>query len=230
MTHQDFNAHLPSALPGLIPVFPLPDHILLPGTPSPYRIFEPRYLAMIRFLLGLPEERRYLAVPRLRAGWEEDDPRNPPFHEIATVGLMVDCFPTKEGHFHIVVDEGVRCLVHETPSPYPFRMAQVEAWPDAVAVPDPELETAFDALVQLVGQASRKLGAQARGLVLLAQEGGDINRRVFRLGGVLVQQVERRQMLLESRNLKDRIDIVLSAAAILLTLAGQKGEDEEPPS
>ncbi len=42
-----------SGLPRSVPVFPLPDHVFLPGVPVPYRIFEPRYRALVRDLLKL---------------------------------------------------------------------------------------------------------------------------------------------------------------------------------
>jgi len=38
----------PEALPGVIPVFPLPGGLLLPRAHLPLHIFEPRYLAMVR--------------------------------------------------------------------------------------------------------------------------------------------------------------------------------------
>ncbi len=36
------------ALPRVVPIFPLPGVLLLPGAPLPLNIFEPRYLAMVR--------------------------------------------------------------------------------------------------------------------------------------------------------------------------------------
>ena len=41
-----------SALPAQIPIFPLPNALLLPGGQLPLNIFEPRYLAMIEDALG----------------------------------------------------------------------------------------------------------------------------------------------------------------------------------
>lgn len=39
-------------LPAVIPVFPLPEVLLLPGGMLPLNIFEPRYLAMVQAVLG----------------------------------------------------------------------------------------------------------------------------------------------------------------------------------
>lgn len=55
-------------LPDLLPLFPLPGHVLLPGLAVPFRIFEPRYRALVRDLLAVRAERRWLAVPCLAPG------------------------------------------------------------------------------------------------------------------------------------------------------------------
>ena len=48
--NTDFDAA--AALPPQIPIFPLPNALLLPGGQLPLNIFEPRYLAMIEDALG----------------------------------------------------------------------------------------------------------------------------------------------------------------------------------
>ena len=42
------------ALPSQIPIFPLPNALLLPEGQLPLNIFEPRYLAMVEDALGAP--------------------------------------------------------------------------------------------------------------------------------------------------------------------------------
>ena len=49
---SDMNADM--ALPSQIPIFPLPNALLLPEGQLPLNIFEPRYLAMIEDALGAP--------------------------------------------------------------------------------------------------------------------------------------------------------------------------------
>ena len=41
-------------LPACIPIFPLPNALLLPGGQLPLNIFEPRYLAMVNYALATP--------------------------------------------------------------------------------------------------------------------------------------------------------------------------------
>ena len=44
---QDFPDFKHDGLPSIIPIFPLPSALLLPGGHLPLNIFEPRYLAMV---------------------------------------------------------------------------------------------------------------------------------------------------------------------------------------
>lgn len=219
------------APPDVAPVFPLPDHVFLPASPAPYRVFEPRYRALIEHLLQAPESRRWLAIPRLKPGWRQNYEGAPEFHEIATVGRLVRCTCAPDNTYHIVVDDGRRCRLEEIPSPHPFRLARATSWPDeASPLTAGELGVQFNALLQVVAVLARALGPGARGLVALAQSGASYDTRVFRLGSVLLQNADRRQDFLESRQIRDRIDALLEAAAVLLTLAGSgKSGDKAPP-
>ncbi len=223
-------AKVSAALPDTAPVFPLPDHVFLPASPTPYRIFEPRYRAMIEHLLKAPERDRWLAIPRLKPGWRQEYGGAPPFHEVATVGRLVRCNASPDNTYHIVVDQGRRCRLQEIPSRHPFRLARVTLWPDDPLDLTPgELAGQFDALLQVVAVLARALGPGARGLVALAHCDMSIDDRVFRLGSVLVQNADRRQELLESRRIRERIDSLLEAAAVLLTLASGPCGDKLPP-
>src|SRR5512139_2245554 len=104
-------------LPRSVPLFPLPDHVFLPGVPAPYRIFEPRYRALVRDLLKLPPAERLLAIPRLSPGWRpEEYDGAPAFDPVATIGQVIHCAPLPDGEFHIVVQGISRVLLKEVPS------------------------------------------------------------------------------------------------------------------
>lgn len=63
-----------SHLPAILPIFPLPNVVLLPNASLPLFIFEDRYKQMMRDCL---EGDRYLSVALLKKGWEQqaDAPR-----------------------------------------------------------------------------------------------------------------------------------------------------------
>ena len=219
---------LPVGAPDTVPVFRLPEHVFLPEAPAPYRIFEPRYREMIHYLLGLPESQRWLAIPRLAPGYEDDYEGSPRFLEIATVGRVAQCLGSADGTFHIVAGDGVRCRLEEVPSGHSFRMARPSPWPDEPERDPASLDASFDALLQVIAALVQTLGRSARGLLAIAQQRTDRVARVYRLGGLLIGTPDRRQEFLEARSLARRIDLVMNAAAVLLAAAGESGAG--PPS
>lgn len=205
--------------PSIVPVFPLPDHVLLPGLAFPYRVFEPRYREMVEHLLALAPPTRWLAIPRLAPGWEADYEGRPPFLPVATVVRLTECKRNADGTFHIVVDDGLRCRLEEAESDRSFRFARADAWPD-LPCDEGELRAQHAALLQVIGALAGVLGSGARGLVALAAVRGDIAAGTFRLGSVLLQNPDRRQEFLLERSPLRRIDQLMDAAAVLLSLAG----------
>jgi Lon protease-like protein len=57
-----------SQLPAILPIFPLPNVVLMPNASLPLYIFEERYKQMLRDCL---QGDRYLAVALLQKGWEQ---------------------------------------------------------------------------------------------------------------------------------------------------------------
>ena len=73
-----------SQLPALLPIFPLPNVVLMPNASLPLYIFEERYKEMVRdCLAGEP----YLSVALLQKGWEQQ-PGTPRPYPIAGFGRI----------------------------------------------------------------------------------------------------------------------------------------------
>lgn len=53
-----------------IPLFPLPDCVVLPGASQSLHVFEPRYRRMMADLLAKPAAQRFLGMALLRSGFE----------------------------------------------------------------------------------------------------------------------------------------------------------------
>ena len=91
-------------LPGVIPIFPLPNVVLFPEVPLPLHIFEPRYCAMVRDALagsGL------IGMVLLRGDWQDDYHGAPETYRTGCVGKIVETTPLPEGKFNLVL-AGVR--------------------------------------------------------------------------------------------------------------------------
>ena len=74
-----------SQLPERLPIFPLPNVVLIPNASLPLFIFEDRYKQMIRDCL---DGDRYLSVALLKKGWEQQS-GSPRPHAVAGFGRIV---------------------------------------------------------------------------------------------------------------------------------------------
>ncbi len=74
-----------SQLPDIMPIFPLPNVVLLPNASLPLFIFEDRYKQMVRDCL---DSDRYLSVALLKKGWEQQSGPPRPY-PIAGFGRIV---------------------------------------------------------------------------------------------------------------------------------------------
>ncbi len=190
-------------VPDVLPLFPLPDHVLLPGVPVPFRVFEPRYRTLIEDLEARPEDERWLVVPRLVDGWKTDQLGRPLFLPIAVAARLVRVEPLDPGESLIVVEGGPRIRLEEIASTRPYRLAQWSELPDDAAPSDAALMAA-DQVLAKVRILARRVGDGAEQLTELA-EGDD---RVFaadRLAALLLSDPDTRQWHLECRNPTERL-------------------------
>lgn len=209
-------------LPNEVPLFPLPDHVFLPSVQAPYRVFEPRYRALVDGLLEQPEEERWLAIPRLATGWQTDYHGAPPFNATATVGRMVSCETLRGGHFYIVVEGVARCRLSERVASEPYRIAKVEPLPDLALVGDQIelLKVRMSNIVQTVYTLVQVLGPAASDLATAAKDLSDPERVLYRLAAGAVDDPEQRMAILEERQVHNRAALVQEALTALLALAG----------
>ena len=97
-----------TALPSILPIFPLTGVLLLPRGRLPLNIFEPRYLAMTRDAL---------ASERLIGMVQPSDPRvaadNPPVYPTGCAGRITSFSETDDGRFLITLTGISRFLIRE---------------------------------------------------------------------------------------------------------------------
>lgn len=126
---------------GTLPLFPLPQIVILPGTVMPLHFFEPRYLQMVEDLLKEPRPQSFV-MARLLAKDDMDYYLNPAF---VRVGCEVGILQHRQndngthdvmvvGTRRVLLDEGEgndRLLyrtVSVTPLPYPEDHPEINAW------------------------------------------------------------------------------------------------------
>jgi Lon protease-like protein len=118
-----------AGLPGVIPLFPLPNAVLFPHIPLPLHVFEPRYRAMVR---DAAAGARLIGMTLLRGDWQADYHGRPEIFAVGTVGEMMHVEPLADGRFNVLL-RGLRefTITRELPGG-DYRRAEV-AWrpPDA---------------------------------------------------------------------------------------------------
>jgi len=121
----------PRDIPGIIPLFPLEEALLLPRTQMPLNIFEDRYLAMIDHairhdrIIGIIQPKPTSAPSQASASEGEAGPSE--LQRIGCLGRITAFGETGDGRVLITLSGLCRFqLVSEMESHLPFRMAEID--------------------------------------------------------------------------------------------------------
>ena len=117
-------------LPATIPIFPLPDVVLFPNSTRPLHIFEPRYRAMVADAL---EGDSIIGMILLQPGNEAEYEGRPPFYAVGCAGVIIAAEELPDGRYNIVLGGLVKFRVLSEDANRPYRLAEVEALPEAVS-------------------------------------------------------------------------------------------------
>lgn len=107
-------------LPVALPVFPLPGALMLPRTPLPLHIFEPRYLQMVEDCMKTPERLIVMAQPRGGAAGDR-------LNAIGCAGRLTAFNETDDGRYLITLTGISRCRIGDEIEGFaPYRRATVD--------------------------------------------------------------------------------------------------------
>ena len=111
-------------VPKLVPVFPLPEVVLFPGTILPLHVFEPRYREMMADALA---GERTIAVALLKPGFEPlyYTPRAP-IHAMIGVGRIVESEQVEDGNYNLLLRGAGRATIVEELRERQYRLARIE--------------------------------------------------------------------------------------------------------
>jgi Lon protease-like protein len=206
----------PSALAAL-PIFPLPDVVLLPGGLLPLHIFEPRYRAMTEDALAGD---RLIAMARaLGDGEPHEVPR------ILGVGHIVAADRLPDGRFRILLRGAGRVRIdEELPlSPRQYRQVRAHALDDE-ATPPAELLGRHEHLLQLCDRVAALVTDGGEELRELARTQDSPGACADLLAAALVQDPDLRQAMLEELDPAVRLDMMAAHMATLLMQLAPKDE------
>lgn len=201
--------------PSVMPVFPLPNVVALPGVALHLHVFESRYREMIG---DLDEDAPYLALALVEPGHEETHDRNPPITEIVCAGRVTHVQPLEDGRFFLIfASMGRAHLIGEDTDSHPYRVGRVH-WlePSPGTGPDDlglklEVYRAFERYASTRENLAGKLG-QLRDLDLT------LGRLVDMLASCMPLDIELQRRLLVDLDPGSRALLLLT---ILATVNGR---------
>jgi hypothetical protein len=97
MSRSPFDPRF-EALPAVLPIFPLPGALLLPGGRLPLNIFEPRYLNMVRDALAGPR-----LIGMVQPSKDSDEPGGAEVFRTGCAGRIVAFQETEDGRYLITL-------------------------------------------------------------------------------------------------------------------------------
>ncbi|MBX3249734.1 MAG: LON peptidase substrate-binding domain-containing protein [Myxococcales bacterium] len=197
-----------------LPVFPLPRVVFFPGTLLPLHLFEARYRAMIEHCIA--HGPKAMAVTLLKPGFEASYEGRPAFHPVAGVGRIVTHERNPNGTYDVVLEGVDRVFLEErTDHDHPFRLAKATVLgPTGTDVPREEVL----ALMACASQVAAVVRQRHPELEL----GVSVEDRPAVIADTLADRFvaapDRRQEILEARDVRRRVALVMDAIGELLAL------------
>lgn len=194
MVSETFEPPDPHALAAL-PIFPLPNCVLLPGGLLPLHVFEPRYRDLTRDCLSGTQ---LMAIARLRPGYEQTYYGRPPVYERCGVGRIICSEELPDGRFALLLRGVARVeIARELPAERPYRLVEARPLEDA-AVDLTDAREHLHKLIQLCDRLAEVIehgGPQLRDLVRAFPDPGKCADAV---AAALVMDADARQELIEA--------------------------------
>jgi len=199
-----------------MPLFPLPGAVFLPHTLLPLHVFESRYRDLIDHALA---EDGYLAVPRLKPGWESGYEGAPPIFQVAGFGRIVRHQALPDGRSNVVIlGMGRIAIEGEIPTDTAYRIAMGRLMRDSMPVGGiSAISTQADRLRIMASQAIAYQPQSADRIGRLIQQQPEPIPFINAIAHIMLPNVEARQHFLELNQVDARIETLqdLLAGTIL---------------
>jgi len=132
-----------------VPLFPLPNVVLLPAGVIPLHVFEARYCNLVEEIL---ESNHILALPQLAPGWEPHYHGEPPIYPVFGLGRVLKHEKIDGDRFNILVEGLARVrLLEEELTLGGFRTAVVSLLEDQLG-PETDMDQAVRKVKLTLGQ------------------------------------------------------------------------------
>lgn len=204
-----------------LPVYPMADAVLFPGTVLPLHIFEPCYRELVADALA---GNKSLAVVMLKG--PNNGTSRPLVHDVACVGQIIHSKKLPDGQYNILVQGMQRVrLVEELPLEPSYRCFRAEMIPepDEQAMQKAEAELArLQSCVLSLRSSVEKSDAQ---LLDVLRATDDPIQLADILGAAAVSDAEIQQRLLGAADLSARLSTLIDALAEVMLVVGELPDD-----
>lgn len=208
------------AAAGAMKLFPLPGVVVLPGTGTPFHVFEPRYRALFADALAGD---RVLCVGTLQRDGDAQEDRAA-VHPVAGAGVIEEAQQLPDGRYHVVF----RCLarvslVRELANGKPYREFEVQPIEDRYPEAGPEaLEVEAEALRQLTLDLAQVLPEEsgASRLAQVAARTRDPSALADLVAAAVASEPPARLAVLSSADVGRRMErVVQEISSVILVLS-----------
>ena len=185
-----------------LPIFPLPDAVLLPGGLLPLHVFEPRYRAMTRDCL---DGARVMAIARLELAGDHDE-RRPPVCPSIGLGRIIASDELGDGRYLLVLRGIARARIErELPQTRPYRQVRASLLDDAPVCPV-RARALHGQLVAMCDRLALTLDRGGEELRALAHQAETPGACADAVAAALIMDPRERQALLESLDPLERLE------------------------
>jgi Lon protease-like protein len=192
-------------VPGpLLPLFPL-GTVLLPGSPLPLRIFEPRYRQLVADLLALPDGERSFGVVAIREGHEVGADAARALYEVGCRALVTDIEESGDGTFEVSSVGTTRFRVTSLDHERPYLRATV----DWLGESPGDIENLPAAVSRRYGEYYATLGGLSGRALPALEVPADARLLSYLVAATVVAPMADRQSFLEVPTTAERLHLLL---------------------
>lgn len=215
---------MPTEVLTAVPIFPLPNTVLLPGTFLSLHIFEPRYRAMMEYTI---EGHRHMVVALLQTSALPDAEGRPAVHSTAGLGALRRSVRLPDGRYNIVLEGVGRVdISHELPPELVFRRAHAEALRDHSEGSPADHQTAMASVRALCQQAVMSPDPELADRLNRASDPGLFADLV---AAAAFKSPQLRQEVLAEARVQARLELVAGGLGELVLAAQDLEDDDQPP-
>lgn len=224
-----------------LPLFPLPNVVLLPDMPLPLHIFEPRYQTMLQDVM---RHNKQFGLVQYHRGYSTDDNSTLAISSVGTVAKVVDVVsqhPDYQGRSNIVVIGQERFSLSQiNTKERPYYTATVSTFedrlePEANTLSQEQEDQLIDLFQSLITLNTKLEGHPAPNIPLPASAEESLT---FAIGKFILWDPDFQQQLLESQSEQERYSItenvlqklvrkMAAATAIESAFAGMNSVDPD---